>query len=96
MLGKRFDVFMQFARGVKNREICDIHVVDLLKCERTGDLTDFSVSIYDRKRASRRFEKIYDILRSLSSQRPKCNHLAPEGTNAYETVGNRWVKNKLQ
>ena len=30
--------------------------------------------------------------RAIVSQRPKCANLAQDGTNAYETVGNRPVK----
>ena len=43
-----------------------IHGIDFLNCENDCDLKDVPSSIYDRKRAARRFDTIHDILISLS------------------------------
>ena len=43
-----------------------IFMADSFNCESTGDLTDTTASIYDRKTAARPFDTINDIFRSLS------------------------------
>ena len=66
--------------------------------EKTFDLTNFSASTYhkNRGRTFLRCPRHSRVSQSpaISSKRPKCANLAPAGTNAYKTVGNRRFNRK--
>ena len=59
----------------------------------TCDLTDFQLQfMIEKRRLDYARHSTISQSRAISSQRPKCVNLAPAGTNAYETLGNRRVK----